>query len=642
MGAEISWPAGYSGLEYRDGDYRYPAQPGAQPYAEPPASAGPSGEHPYAAFGGSEYNPSEYNSGGYSQPNIDAFGYGDPGYSDPGYDGPSAQDAGIAGTHTVRGTVESSSSYAHGAYHGGSGPLEVQYGDPSADFSGNGSSIYQQPWDYEQPLRYEGEEVAYPLLDRSDQQTYIPPSYDTGYQGSEYPVSGVNGHDYDLSGIIGTGEFPEIGYDQPSYDRLSYDDPRYDNGSRFGQSRVDTPGFGIPMFGDPAQGSTTGSNTRFDLPVVRDEPRQSETRFDIPAIEAPGGYNAQGLDSFRGDQTRFDMPAVDDFDAARLDHVWPAREDVQDNSPRFADAYDTGPMNQTRFDMPSLDGGADMDSFDAFGTANRSPKTSVDGLRALAPSTEFRPAGTGGLLAVPDEQPMNWANETSFDTYGDLDAQELPTGFTRAPERSEVAEDAEVRRAATGKRRGRSSDKKQWLALGAIGIVAAGAISFVMMKTFSGPGGPAHTVAAPTKVESYTRQPALEKQMKVDQLRDTIIKQGNGQLSDAASAVYQQGSSAPGSNPQIFMFVGGKVSNSDPSASVADVEKTYHAAQAVPPGSLGGKAACGTATVNGESVAMCVWFDNDTFGEMVSPTMSPSQLATTMGSVRPDLEHLAQ
>ena len=27
------------------------------------------------------------------------------------------------------------------------------------------------------------------------------------------------------------------------------------------------------------------------------------------------------------------------------------------------------------------------------------------------------------------------------------------------------------------------------------------------------------------------------------------------------SAVYQQGSSAPGSNPQIFMFVGGKLAN---------------------------------------------------------------------------------
>jgi len=58
----------------------------------------------------------------------------------------------------------------------------------------------------------------------------------------------------------------------------------------------------------------------------------------------------------------------------------------------------------------------------------------------------------------------------------------------------------------------------------------------------------------------------------------------------------------------------------------------------VPAGTMGGEAACAEAHSNGESVAMCVWFDNDSFGELVSPTMTTAKLATTMDSVRPNLE----
>jgi hypothetical protein len=35
---------------------------------------------------------------------------------------------------------------------------------------------------------------------------------------------------------------------------------------------------------------------------------------------------------------------------------------------------------------------------------------------------------------------------------------------------------------------------------------------------------------------------------------------------------------------------------------------------------------------------MCVWFDNDSFGALVSPTMTTAKLATTMDQVRPGLE----
>ena len=80
FGPDVSWPGGYSvGARER----RLPLSGNAGAAA---AAAG-QGAHPYAAFGGA--------------------GYGDDGYTDPGYQGPAAQDAGIAGTRTVRGFVES-------------------------------------------------------------------------------------------------------------------------------------------------------------------------------------------------------------------------------------------------------------------------------------------------------------------------------------------------------------------------------------------------------------------------------------------------------------------------------------------------------------------------------------------------------
>ena len=35
---------------------------------------------------------------------------------------------------------------------------------------------------------------------------------------------------------------------------------------------------------------------------------------------------------------------------------------------------------------------------------------------------------------------------------------------------------------------------------------------------------------------------------------------------------------------------------------------------------------------------MCAWFDNDSFGEVVSPAMNASALASAMRTVRPSVE----
>ena len=619
FGPEVSWPTGYSDLEYRDGDYRYSA-----PQAEelPPASHG---GHPYAAF--------------------TSAGYGDDGYRDPGYQGPAAQDAGIAGTRTVRGFVETGqgwgqafyapdgyaqSSYQQGpaydqsGYAGSSyapaGQIEMAY-PPSAQSTEeyHGADSHRQPWDYDQPLRYEDGEVAYQGQDgypaNGDYQSvnylsgaYPIADYDGGrpspgyesdaYNGSDYSTPGIGGNGYDLAGIIGTSDFDAVGYDEPSYDRLAYDDPRYGEGhgrgnsrSPFDETRSDAPGF---------------DDTRLDNLWLPGE--------DVRQEAAPVGY---GNDGFGDGPVR---SGYSDFD--------PGQRGGRFAETRFDMSAVDLDINNTRFDVPAFDE-TRIDSL---------RRTSSD-LLALGPRS-----GGAALLTRPSARPRSWVEDTSFDHFADLDLTDepVPAAFTRTIERPETDEDTDSRR-SVGRRRGRSGDRRQWMALGAIAVVAAGAIGGVLMKyVFAGPSGPAHQVVAPATVDGYTRSASLGEQMHVNTLAQGVAKSSGGSASGVVSAVYEQGKVAPGSDAQIFMFVGGKLASADASASITNFAQTYPDTNKVFPGSLQGDAACTETHVDGEEAAMCVWFDNDTFGALVSPTMTTTQLASTLGNVRPSLELYTQ
>jgi hypothetical protein len=612
-------------LEYPDGDYRYAAPQSASP---PPADYG---QHPYAAF--------------------TAGGYGDDGYRDPGYQGPAAQDAGIAGTRTVRGFIEAGQGqgrgwdpvpagqgwdqpnyaapggYAQPGYPQGQGYSQPDYAGSSYAQGGqiemayppvaasaeeyHGAESYSQPWDYDQPLRYDDEEVvptgqhgypaqdgypaggdyqsvnylsgAYPIVGYDGSGTPQTPAYESdSYNGSDYSRPGVGGGGYDLSGI---SDFEAVGYDEPSYDRLAYDDPRYGDTSRY-----------APRFDE----------TRLEnLWLPEDDGRQ-----EAPAVgygndgfgEAPArsGYSDfdRGQQGGRGGagewaETRFDMKAVD----LDIDH--------------------------TRFDVPAFD------------------RTRLDNLRRT--STDLR-ISRAAVLAPPAAQPRSWAEDTSFDHFADLDLTDepVPAAFTRTIERPQTDEDTATRR-AVGRRRGRSGDRRQWMALGAIAVVAAGAIGGVLMKfVFSGPSGPAHEIVAPKSVDGYTRSATLGAEMHVGALAQSVAKSSGGSASDVTSAVYQQGVVGPGSDAQIFMFVGGKLASANAGAYITNFEQSYPDAAVVAPGALKGEAACTETHINDEEAAMCVWFDNDTFGALVSSTMSTKQLASTLNSVRPSLERYAQ
>jgi hypothetical protein len=198
-----------------------------------------------------------------------------------------------------------------------------------------------------------------------------------------------------------------------------------------------------------------------------------------------------------------------------------------------------------------------------------------------------------------------------------------------------------------GKRRGRSGDRRLWIALGGLAVIAvASAMAIVTLVLPSGPGGPAHTLATPSRIGTYLRRPALERQMNIDQLRSDFISMSSGHTSHVVEAVYEAGTSGSAKPPQILMFIGGNVAYASPSASLDGFLQRFQGAAATSPGSLGGKAACVNASAaqpgSPGNMAICTWFDNDTVGELISPTMNAAALAQTMRSVRPQLELVAR
>jgi hypothetical protein len=628
FGPEVSWPGGYSDREYPAGDYRYSAPQTAQP----PAAG--HGAHPYAAFTGS--------------------GYGDDGYADPGYQGPGAQDAGIAGSRTVQGYVDSGrgrqgyppAGYAGSSYlppapavtsrqpgYAGSsytaGDIGPAYPSASsAPSAQHGADLYSQPWDYDQPLRYDGEEVSYQDYGRAEARgghgddgavRYQPPAYDpAAYNGSDYSMPGINGPGYDLSGIIGTSDFEAVGYDEPSYGRLSYDDPRYDEGPRRPQ---------------PAQ---RFEETRFDMKRYEEQRLDSLWRAgeDVRRESGPGGFGNGGTGETRARPESPQLPG-----GGRRSRAPETRTDLRALAQTGA---------KTRFDMRALAEPGDSTRFDV----PRYDETRLDNLRGASPAMGRELRRSGALMVAPaPARPRDWSDEGSFDNFADLDLTDepVPAAYSRTTERRdsrplELApgqdDDTGTRRTG-GKRRGRSGDGRQWMALGAIAVVAASAITAVVIRSvFTGPSGPTHTIVAPQTVDGYTRSANLENQLNVAGYAQTVAKESGGQATGLAYGVYEQGggSVTSGGSAQMFMFVGGRLTGSDPSASIQNFEQKYPGGTTVAPGSLGGQEACSETRANGQSASMCVWFDNDTFGAMMSPTMTTAKLATTMNAVRPSLE----
>jgi hypothetical protein len=184
--------------------------------------------------------------------------------------------------------------------------------------------------------------------------------------------------------------------------------------------------------------------------------------------------------------------------------------------------------------------------------------------------------------------------------------------------------------------------RRLWLSLGVIGagvisIVAAAAIVGIL-KSGSPGGGVAHTVVTPAALGPYKWAPDLEKNAGLATLATSVAKMSDGQTNDIRARAYER--PAPGGTaPQLLEVIAGRLPGTSPTSSVVTLIQSHPSGHIVPAGPMGGSAACFEQTAGtADSVAMCAWSDNDSFGILASPTLSAANLANLMVQDRPLIE----
>jgi len=623
FGPEISWPHGFRQLD-----------PQSREVLESAYGTGPT----------------------YQPPAMDD--YGDPGYSDPSYDGPRT-------------------SYA--------GP-----GIP-------GAPVFPGAADYRQP---EARVPGYHVPDvRDSRPGYASPGYPgAGQANAGYPGPGQAGPGYPGAGyqprdfpappsypVTGAQEVLRDTDPQPAYPEQWYDNPRLtDRGQHLSDQRSPDPRLEGMRYDElryeeePVSAGPVSAGPGFD-DSVEDESWYAELRRNGPAFPAdfreeprPAGRRPEPQGPSFGSQPGYSQPPAPGghpgYGQARDNRGRPGPQLNAGRGPRTSgpDAAVRRPGPAHRQPGPAVQGtpflsapvapvglltppaGHRIEALADNDPAVTSLDLDTSQFRTQSPthqgSTAVRPGhGLDGPeitsswpVQVPTEDADRFAefwqeDDEEVDYKGLFGDRVADPGDTKAAKRR------------IGRRRSGSNDHRLWLALGGVVVVAAAAITGIIKFEFPSHSGPAHVMTTPAKIGTYARTVDLERQTNVAQLRDDVIKMSSGQASHVVTAVYESGNAAGGNTEQIIMFIGGHLANAAPATSVTSFMQRFPGAHVVNAGSLGGKAACveeggGTS----DSVSMCAWFDNDSFGEIVSPTMNATNLAAAMTTVRPAVEQVAK
>jgi hypothetical protein len=169
-------------------------------------------------------------------------------------------------------------------------------------------------------------------------------------------------------------------------------------------------------------------------------------------------------------------------------------------------------------------------------------------------------------------------------------------------------------------------------------VVAAVAITgYLLLAPHS-----VHVVSVPAKLDGFIKDPALANAAHAQQLRNGIVAGAAGEVKNVVGAVYEQ-STGPGTStgPQIIVFIGGNLTGGGSAGSfISGFTAQLHRSFTTGAGVLGGQAACAPGS-NGRP-AECAWADDDTFGVIISPTLSAAGLASEMRQMRPLVEHAAR
>jgi hypothetical protein len=572
---------------------------------------------------------------GYRQSAMDD--YGDPGYSDPAYDGPRSSSSGRGRASDSR---DQRAPLADGSgYRGGSGYRAPDYREPTPGY---------QPG-YAAPDIYPVTGAQEALPDTSPQ-----PIADSRY-----------GRDAGAAWSGRPGGYPEQWYDHPRLDEprggarpdgppapdprlegMRYDELRYDepSGSGYDESLDDDSWVAELRRSAPAYPQSPGGDQR------RGDPRGSGYGQQVGGGSNPGWGSNPGLGQPGG------YPQGSGYGQGRDDRGGPGPSAPR--GPRMSAGPDTRPRTPAAPQDPAFPG----ESYLGAPTAQVGVLT-PPAIRRLEDPADTAPqpvtSGASQVIAPPvrpghgldgPEITSSWPTQPQVDevdSFEEFWAEDDNDGEYTSLFPGEDP-DFDARREGggrgrggrrTGRRRGRSNDHRLWLALLGVVVAAAAAIVGILKFEFPTHSGPTHSMVTPAQIGSYMRTVDMEKQTKVNELRAEVIKMSSGQASDVQSAVYESGNSAAGGTEQIVMFIGGHLANAAPASSITSFTQKFAGAKVVSAGSLGGQAACvEEAPGTSDSVAMCVWFDNDSFGEIVSPTMNATSLANAMRTMRPSLE----
>jgi hypothetical protein len=579
--------------------------------------------------------------------------YGDPGYSDPSYDGPRGGSGGRAWPGDSRG-------------------LRAAGGSPLSDGSGYGGARGHHVPDYREPApgyqQSYGSSNFYPV---TGAQEALP---DTGPQ----PIADSRPGRDPSSARSGRAAYPEQWYGHPRLDDPRGNDSRSDappapdprlEGMRYDELRYEEPFAGGGGYDEPLDDESWVEELRRSGPAFpqspggqpggdqrRGDPRgpgygQQPSYGPQPGLGHPSdGYpQSFGYGQGRDDRGR----------SGPMDPRGPRMSAGVETGPRPAaaprdrgfsgDAYHAAPTAQVgvltppairRIEDPADSGPQPV-------TQPAAPPAAASASQVLAPTVRpghglDGPEITSSWPVQPQTEDADsfeefWAEDDDDAEYEGLFPGEDPDFDARR--KGSARTKSSGRR--IGRRRGRSNDHRLWLALLGVVVAAAAAIFGILKFEFPSHSGPTHTMQTPARIGSYVRTVDMEKETKVNELRAEVIKMSSGQASDVQSAVYESGNSAAGNTEQIVMFIGGHLANAAPASSITSFTQKFAGASVVSAGSLGGQAACvEEAPGTSDSVAMCVWFDNDSFGEIVSPTMNAKALANVMRTMRPSLERV--
>jgi len=637
FGPDISWPNGFRQLDPEAGrllesGYSTPGYGRGQYDHVDPG---------YGAGRGSGYR--------HADPSPSSDDYGDPGYSDPSYDGPRSASGDRGWPADSRGPRAPGSSSA-------------------SDGPGYGAVPGYHVPDYRKPTR----------RDLGYQQGYAAPgSYPVTGAQEALPATGPQpvadsrpGRDPGAA-RSGRQAYPEQWYDHPRLDdprgggarpdSPPAPDPRLE-GMRYDELRYDEP-FGSG-YDEPLDDDSWVEELRRSAPSYPQLPGGDQRRGDP---RGPGSGPQPGWGSQPGIGQSGSYPQAFGYGQAREDRGGPdPMGPMAPRGPRMSAGPETQPRTPAGPQDPPFRG-------DAYHAAPTAP------VGVLTPPAIRRledPADSGSQpVTLPAAPSASQVLAPAVRPGHGLDGPEITSSWPAQPQADDDVDsfeefwaeddndaeytglfpgedpDFDARRKGgartkgsgrrTGRRRGRSNDHRLWLALLGVVVAAAAAIFGILKFEFPSHSGPAHAMQTPVRIGSYVRTVDMEKETKVNELRAEVIKMSSGQASNVQSAVYESGNSAAGSTEQIVMFIGGHLANAAPASSIASFTQKFVGAKVVSAGALGGQAACvEEAPGTSDSVAMCVWFDNDSFGEIVSPTMNATALANVMRTMRPSLEIL--